>query len=229
MQAVILAAGRGERLRPLTDTVPKPLIQIARRAMVEYVLDVLPDAITEIIFIVGYRGEQIKKHFGFSWRGKPIYYLYQKGGRTGTFGALAAAREKLHHRFLVLASDVFYKKEDLNELLKYPLSLLVRKEVGDGSRRIAQCAVDNGLLRRINEVVVPKGEVFANSSAYVLDERIFNESIVRGKNGEEWLSVMTGNLATRVPVRAVLTNFHATVTTPNDIPRVEEKVKRLTL
>lgn len=225
MQAVILAAGRGERLRPLTDTIPKPLIPVAGRAMIEYAFDALPDAVTEIVIVIGYLGKHIEKCIGHLWRGRPIRYVRQEDRRAGTFAALSTAKEILSGRFLVLASDVFYKKENLTELLQHPLSLLVRKEVGDCSRRIAQCAVENDLLLGINEEAVPKGEVFANSSAYVLDGRIFNEPLVRGKNGEEWLSAMVGNLAAHVPVRVVLATFHATVTTPYDLSYVEERVK----
>ncbi|TSC84173.1 MAG: bifunctional UDP-N-acetylglucosamine pyrophosphorylase / Glucosamine-1-phosphate N-acetyltransferase [Parcubacteria group bacterium Gr01-1014_17] len=225
MQAIILAAGRGERLRPLTDSTPKPLILVEGQSMIAHALNALPDAVTEIVIVVGYLGELIEKIIGFSWKGKPVRYVRQENGRTGTFAALSAAKKILSERFLVLASDVFYKKDDLTNLLNHTLALLVRKEVGDDSRRIAQCIVENEILCGINEGETPKGKVFANSSAYVLDKRIFDEPVVRGENGEEWLSVMVGNLASRVPIRTVVSTFHATITNSEDIPRVENKLR----
>ena len=227
MQAIILAAGRGERLRPLTDSTPKPLIPIDGLPMIEYVLGALPYAITEIIIVTGYLGELIEKSIGFSWKGKPVRYVRQENGRTGTFAALSAAKKIISERFLVLASDVFYRKKDLTELLEYPLSILARKEMGDGSRHIARCIVEKHILRGIDEEATPKGKVFANSSAYVLDKRIFDEPTVRGENGEEWLSVIVGNLASRVTISVIVATFHATITNSEDIPHVENKLRTL--
>ena len=65
MQAVILAGGLGTRLRPLTKTVPKPMVPVGGVPYLEYQLRLLRDqSITDIVLLIGYLGEQIEEHFG---------------------------------------------------------------------------------------------------------------------------------------------------------------------
>ncbi len=64
MQCVILAAGKGTRLRPLTDNTPKPLVPVAGKPLIDHTIDALPSAIDELILVVGYLGDQLRAHFG---------------------------------------------------------------------------------------------------------------------------------------------------------------------
>lgn len=116
MQAVILAAGKGLRLRPFTENHPKPLIDINGKPLLEYTLNALPDSITEIIIVVGYLGEQIKDHFQSEWNNVPIKYVEQKD-LLGTGDALLQARPLLDRNFLVVNGDDLYTKQDLEELV----------------------------------------------------------------------------------------------------------------
>ena len=72
MQAVILAAGVGKRLKPLTDDLPKPMVRVNGRPILEYTLSILPKEIDEVILIVGYLKEKIIEYFGDSFKGVPI-------------------------------------------------------------------------------------------------------------------------------------------------------------
>lgn len=123
MQAVILAAGKGLRLRPFTENSPKPLIPIAGRPLIKYTLQSLPDEITEIIIVIGYLGEQIKSHLGNSWQGKVITYVEQTE-LLGTGDALFRAKDLLQGKFLALNGDDLYKKSDLEKLLQFNYSVL---------------------------------------------------------------------------------------------------------
>ena len=60
MQAVILAAGIGKRLRPLTNDLPKAMVMVNGKPILEYTLGILPEVIDEIILVVGYQKEKIK-------------------------------------------------------------------------------------------------------------------------------------------------------------------------
>ena len=109
MQAVILAAGKGLRLRPFTEHHPKPLIPVAGKALIEYTLESLPDSISEIIIVVGYLANQIKDHLGDEWHGKPIKYVVQET-LQGTGDALLQAKPLVEQNFLVVKVMICMRK-----------------------------------------------------------------------------------------------------------------------
>ncbi len=109
MKAMILAAGRGERLRPLTDHTPKPMIEVQGRPLLEHQIQWLADAgITELVINLHHLGEQIEQHFGDgSTRGVRIRYSHeQKLLETG--GGIVNALPLLGGEpFLILNGDIF--------------------------------------------------------------------------------------------------------------------------
>ncbi len=64
-------------MRPLTDTMPKPMVPLLGRPILEYTIDFLPSIIDEVIIVVGYRADAITAHFGESWKGRRIRYVTQ--------------------------------------------------------------------------------------------------------------------------------------------------------
>ncbi|MCR4313800.1 MAG: nucleotidyltransferase family protein [Candidatus Uhrbacteria bacterium] len=123
MQAVILAAGKGARLQPLTYGIPKPLIEIGGKTLITRVLEALPESIDEIFIVVNHLREQIIKSVGSRWNGKPIVYVIQEP-LTGTAGAVLLLREHLRGSFLVINSDDLYVQSDLSILCTHPWALL---------------------------------------------------------------------------------------------------------
>lgn len=108
MQAVILAAGEGTRMRPLTESVPKPMLPVAERPLVAHTADAAVDAgADELILVVGYESERVRDYFGESYRGVPVSYAVQDE-QLGTAHAAAAAREHLTDDFVVLNGDDLY-------------------------------------------------------------------------------------------------------------------------
>ena len=111
MQAVILAAGLGTRLRPLTYDTPKPLLKIGDKTLIEYNIERLPECIDELVIVIGYLGEQIIDYFGNQYKGKKISYIKQSQ-LLGTGHALFLCKKILNDRFLVLMGDDIYSQED---------------------------------------------------------------------------------------------------------------------
>ena len=102
--AVILAAGRGTRMKGLTEDVPKPMLPVAGRPLLAHILEALCSAgIRRHVIITGYHGEQIERHFGDGSRmGISIRYQRQVV-RDGTARALLLAREDIDQRPFLLA------------------------------------------------------------------------------------------------------------------------------
>ncbi|MFY9801112.1 MAG: sugar phosphate nucleotidyltransferase, partial [Methanoregula sp.] len=101
MECVVLAAGEGKRMRPLTAKRPKVMLPIANRPMMEHLVLAARDAgITDFIFVVGYGEREIRSHFGDgSGLGIHIRYTPQRQQR-GTADALRSARDLITGPFL---------------------------------------------------------------------------------------------------------------------------------
>ncbi|MFB6118624.1 bifunctional sugar-1-phosphate nucleotidylyltransferase/acetyltransferase [Halosegnis sp.] len=118
MQAVILAAGQGTRMRPLTETVPKPMLPVADRPLVAHTADAAVAAGADrLVFVVGYRADRVREHFGDTYQGVPVTYARQRE-QLGTAHAAAAAREQLTDDFVVLNGDDLYDPQALATLFE---------------------------------------------------------------------------------------------------------------
>ena len=117
MKALILAAGEGTRLRPLTSNVPKPLLLVAGKPFLTHNLEALKAAgVTEVAILVGWKANRIKEHYGDgSSLGLRISYLEQKE-RLGTADAIRHAENFAKESFIVLNGDVVVSSEDLNAM-----------------------------------------------------------------------------------------------------------------
>lgn len=111
MNAVILAAGDGTRLRPRTNERPKPLLEVAGQPILSHVFEtVLAAGIREAVVVVGYRKEQITDYYGNSYRDLSLEYATQHE-RDGLAHAILAAEPSVEDDFLVLNGDNVYSAD----------------------------------------------------------------------------------------------------------------------
>ncbi len=109
MRAMILAAGRGERMRPLTDTTPKPLLKVGNKCLIEYHIEMMVAAgLTEIVINHAHLGEQIERILGNGQRyGADLYYS-PEGTALETGGGIFKALPLLGNTpFVVVNSDIW--------------------------------------------------------------------------------------------------------------------------
>lgn len=94
MKGIVLAAGKGTRLRPITETIPKPLVPVWGRPILEHILRGLSQSgVREIAIVTGYLGDQIKEYFkDGSALGLSLSY-YEQSEKPGTAGAVLAAQD----------------------------------------------------------------------------------------------------------------------------------------
>lgn len=124
MKAMILAAGRGARLRPLTDNCPKPLLPIAGRPIIVRQLEALAaSGFTEIVVNVAYKPELFPEVLGDGSRfGLSIHYSYEEEGGLETAGGIVNALDHLGDTFLVISGDIL-TQFPLQSLRKVPQKL----------------------------------------------------------------------------------------------------------
>ena len=108
MKAMILAAGRGERLRPLTDTVPKPLLEVRGRPLIEYHLEALSRAgFAEIVINLSWLGNQVRHHLGNGSDFNLAIEYSDEPEALETAGGILQALPLLGERFIVVNADIF--------------------------------------------------------------------------------------------------------------------------
>jgi len=116
VKAVVLAAGKGERLKPLTDDRPKVILKVANRPIIEYVLENLYPFVDEFVIVVRYKKEKIMETLGDEFGGKPITYVEQLPGE-GTAKAIESARESVEEEFIVANGDIYFEEDAVRELV----------------------------------------------------------------------------------------------------------------
>ncbi|WP_049925560.1 bifunctional sugar-1-phosphate nucleotidylyltransferase/acetyltransferase [Halopiger goleimassiliensis] len=116
MKAVVLAAGEGTRIRPLSEAVPKPMLPVADRPLVAHTVDAAIDAgADEIVLVVGYEADSVRSYFGTAYRDVPVTYAVQHE-QAGTAHAVRAARDHLEGPFAVLNGDNLYEPASIERL-----------------------------------------------------------------------------------------------------------------
>ncbi|WP_256289015.1 UTP--glucose-1-phosphate uridylyltransferase AglF [Halobellus inordinatus] len=109
MKAVVLAAGEGTRLRPLTEDKPKVLVEVDGKPLIEDVFDNLLDiGIDEFVVVVGYKKEKIMERYGDEYRGRPITYAHQRE-QLGLAHALLQAEPHIDDDFVLMLGDNVFR------------------------------------------------------------------------------------------------------------------------
>lgn len=174
MKAVILAAGEGNRMRPLTHTRPKVMIPIANRPILEHVLIEAKEAgIGEFIFVVGYCDEQVRSYFGHGKKwGVNVAYCEQRK-QLGTADAIRMVEGMLDSNFLVMNGDVVIGREDISRLASNGGITMSVIEVMD-SFGLGMVELKEGKIARVYEKTQNPPTNMANTGLYLFTPEIFS-------------------------------------------------------
>lgn len=183
MQAVILAAGKGIRMLPLTKDRPKPLIEIAGKSLLEHNLDQTVGLVDEAIIVVGYKKEMIMEKFGKEYKGIKLIYVVQEE-QLGTGHALLQTEGKVEGKFLMLNGDDLYSREDMEAVSKHDNCVLVEKKEDAGGFGVV--VVAEGMV--VNIVEKPEKFVsdLVNTGMYCFGLEVFEvlRKLKKSERGE---------------------------------------------
>ncbi len=201
MKAVILAAGQSTRTYPLTLTVPKVLIKVAGKPLLQHNLEALRGLVDEAVLVVGYRREMIEKALGRGFQGIKLTYAGQKE-QLGTGHALLSAEPYIgKDEFIVMMGDDIYSRENVEMLLKEKPSLLAQ-EVRDPSS-FGVWVEKKDIVSDFQEKPKQAKSNLANCGLYVLGPEIFPHirKLRKTPRGEYELNEAVNGLARERPVR----------------------------
>jgi glucose-1-phosphate thymidylyltransferase len=184
MQAIILAAGEGVRVRPLTRSRPKAMIPVANRPIIEYVIDALiKNGIRDIVVVVGYRKEQVTRFL--NGLGLPIDVVIQEK-QLGTAHALQCAESKITGDFLVLPGDNYIDPQSIARIKDTPNAILVKEHPNPSNFGVV--LLNNGLVTNIVEKPEHSPSFMVSTGIYSLKKNFFSH--IRGTDITDAVSGM---------------------------------------
>ena len=230
MQAVVPAAGEGTRLRPLTADQPKGLVDVADKPLLTHVFETLADlTVTDIVVVVGYRGDDIREYYGDSFDGTPLSYVEQHE-RRGLAHAVLQAAPLVEDEFVLLNGDNVFDA-DLSPVVRRhrrgdaAVTSVVEEVSRERAREGGVFAFEDGDVVGVVEKPDDPPSRYIPRGVYVCSPLLFPacELVTPGHTGEFELSdaldllVHAGHDVETVPFAGWCCN----VNTPADCERVE--------
>jgi len=175
MKAVVLVAGKGTRMEPLTSNCPKVMLQVANKPILEHILNSAIEAGVEgFVFITGYLEEQIRAYFGDGGRwGVSIEYVQQKE-QSGTANAIGCAKGHVEGAFLVLNGDMLIGQEDLKALVSRKEEAVICVKEVDNPSDFGVLETEGSRVVRIIEKPKNPPTNLANAGIYLFRDSIFD-------------------------------------------------------
>jgi len=224
MKAVILAAGEGKRLRPFTETLPKVMLPVANKPILEYVVDaVKKSGISEIIIVIGYKKEVIMEYFK-NYKGVKIIYVEQDK-QLGTAHALLQAKKYIKETFIVISGDNIIDNKSISNLIKNKskYSILIKEHPQPSKYGVV--FVENSKLKEIVEK--PKEEIgkYISTGIYKLPNTVFKEIQDLTSDGiNDLSSVIQSILKKGETINTIIANEWMDIVYPWDLIQVNESL-----
>ena len=219
MECVVLAAGEGKRMRPLTAKRPKVMLPLANRPMMEHLVLAAKDSgIKDFIFVVGYGEREIRKHFGNgSGFGINVTYAPQRH-QNGTADAVRSVSDMITGPFLLLNGDMILKSKDIANICqcKTPcMGISTTDHPGD----YGVVMVEGDRIISLEEKSKQPKSNLINAGAYLFSADIFDRvnRVIPSARGELELTDALAELITEKNLRAYRLSYWMDVGYPWDM------------
>jgi UDP-N-acetylglucosamine diphosphorylase / glucose-1-phosphate thymidylyltransferase / UDP-N-acetylgalactosamine diphosphorylase / glucosamine-1-phosphate N-acetyltransferase / galactosamine-1-phosphate N-acetyltransferase len=225
MDAIIMAAGKGTRMQPLTETTPKPLLMLQGQPILHWSLQGLRTVADRVLVVVSYLGEQIEAYMQQQGIFSDYAIVRQTPKPLGTGHALQCCQPHLHSdAFMVLNGDDLYNVSALQRLAATSTGLLaVWKD--DPTKYAAVIRNDDDSLQRLHEKP-PEGmytpPVLVNIGGYKLDQSIFAHELELSARGEYELTDYVTYLAGQKPMAVIEADFWQPIGYPHDLDAAQK-------
>lgn len=223
MQCVILAAGKGTRLRPLTENTPKPLVKVGGKALLDYVVEALPSAVTELIIVTGYLEEQIMEYCGEEFHGKKVTFVHQDE-QNGPAKALWLCKEFIKDRFILMFADDIHGKSDIARATSFSRSMLAITSEHPERFGVIVRNPDGTLYEMTEKPEHPQSNL-VSTGPLVLDKQIFGYEPEAPINGEFFMPEILERYSKDHPMAVVEQQLWIPVGYPEDIEKAERILK----
>ncbi len=194
MQAIILAAGAGTRLRPLTLDIPKAMIPVNGKPILQIIIEQLKTVgVTEIVIIVYYLKDKIINYFGNGAKmGIKITYVDQKEMKGSADAVVKAEPYITDEKFFVIACDSLFETDQLTRVLAHKTAdgVFTCKEVTyEQAKQLGVLFIEGSKVTKIIEKPKDPPSRLANFSVYWLPRSVFDacKKVPQGPKGEYWL------------------------------------------
>ncbi len=226
MQAVILAAGRGTRMEELTTAVPKAMVELKGKPLLDYKFEAMPPDVTEIIVVIGYFGDVIKGRYSGEYNGKKITYVNQDV-LDGTAGALWYAKPLLTDRFLVMMGDDVYTRADIHACAQDRDGWAVLVQEVHGMHRAGSVELDDQAgVAGIVEGDKGTRDGLACTNLFCLDTRIFSQPMVPKQEGSDEYglpqTVIAAGKALGIRIEPIFTVDWIQINAPADLAKASQ-------
>ena len=223
MQSIILAAGEGSRMRPLTANTPKVMLPVAGKPLLEEIILRAIDAGSDrFVIVVGYQADRVRSHFGDGSRlGVRIEYAVQER-QLGTGHALMAAESIASDHFLVLNGDVLPDTDSLRAMSREDAAVSAIRV--DDPTRYGVFLEENGIFKSVVEKSPEPPSNLANAGIYVLNRSVFDalRAMPLSERGEYELTDALNSLAARETIKIVNLKSWLEIGRPWDILAANE-------
>jgi glucose-1-phosphate thymidylyltransferase len=229
--AVVLAAGEGNRLRPLTRNRPKPMLPAANRPILEYVCDALVNAgIDRLCLVVGYKRDRVQDHFGSTYRGVEVNYVIQQK-QLGSGHALQQAASDVDGSFVVVNGDRVIESgmvESVMEAYSEEGSAAIGVLEHGDARRYGAVEMGGDRITALVEKPETQDYRLINAGVYVFDRSVFDVlATTERESGTLPLTSAVADLIDDQRVRGVRTDgLWVDATYPWDLLTVAREVLR---
>jgi len=228
MKCVILAAGEGKRMHPLTFTRPKVMLQIAGKPILEWnLLNAISAGIKEFVFVIGYKSEMVRDYFGDGEKWNISIEYVNQGKALGTAHAIGMV-ERFVDDFIVLCGDTIFGSQDITNITKNEISIGLLE---------VENAEEYGIVETKEEKVIKiyekMNEPFTNiinAGIYHFNKEIFNyiRKTDKSPRGEYEITDSINQLVQREEMKGIYLNEWRDVVYPWHLLDANEEILKKT-